>query len=398
MIVLGTVLALLALGFAGLLRAGGASLVRTPRADAIHDAAEHTPGAVSVARLLDDREAIVPGINIVHGFLLVAAAILASWTVTEAFSGVGVAVGLVGIAVAAVLFGDLLPRTVGRARPRVLAYRLAWILSAAIGLGARAADILRDADHEEEDGDHDEQDEDEVELISSVLEFTETIVREVMVPRPDMITVEARASLSGLLGVIDDHGFSRIPVVGDDIDDVVGLVIVKDLLSLLAAGDRPASVSQVMRPIDFVPETKRVSDLLREMQASKSHLAIVVDEYGGTSGVVTIEDLLEELVGEIVDEYDEDELLVEELHDGSWRVDGRMPIDDLAELMASELPDEDWDTVGGLVLGLAGRVPLEGERYEVGDVIATVTRVQGRRVAEVLMKRLQLESTSGDQG
>ena len=398
MIVAAAILAVMALVAAGLLRAGGASLVRTARADAIHDAAEHTPGAVTVARLLDDRDAIVPGINIVHGFLLVVAAILASWAITEALVGIGVVVGLVGIAIAAILFGDLIPRTIGRARPRNLAYRLAWILSVAIGWGARAADIMRDADEEVDESEHDEQDEDEVELISSVLEFTETIVREVMVPRPDMITVEAKASLPDLLSVIDEYGFSRIPVVGGDIDDVVGLVIVKDLLSLLAAGDRPASVSQVMRAIDFVPETKRVSDLLREMQASKSHLAIVVDEYGGTSGVVTIEDLLEELVGEIVDEYDEDELLVELLEDGSWRVDGRMPIDDLAEMMSSELPDEDWDTVGGLVLGLAGRVPLEGERYEVGDVIATVTRVQGRRVAEVLMERLELEATGGEQG
>ncbi len=396
MIIIASVLAALFLLAAGVLRAGGASLVRTPRADAIHDAAEHAPGAASVARLLDDRDVIVPGINIVHGLLLVVGAIHASWAVTEALEGVATAVALVGIGLAAVLLGDLVPRTIGRSRPKQLAYRLAWLLAPAVRIGSRAADIMSDDDEEEEPSEADVQDEEEVELISSVLEFTETIVREVMVPRPDMITIESTASFATMLKVIDEHGFSRIPVVGEDIDDVVGLIIVKDLLLVLASGKRPGSVTHVMRQIDFVPETKRVSDLLREMQASKSHMAIVVDEYGGTSGLVTIEDLLEELVGEIVDEYDEDELLVERLDDGSWRVDGRMPIDDLSELITSELPDEDWDTVGGLVLGLAGRVPLEGERYEVGDVTATVTRVQGRRVAEVIVQRMELETALED--
>jgi CBS domain containing-hemolysin-like protein len=198
-----------------------------------------------------------------------------------------------------------------------------------------------------------------------------------------MVVVEADASLPGLMRVIDEHGFSRIPVVGEGVDDVVGVLITKDLLPRLANGDRPTQVSDLMRPIDFVPETKRVSDLLREMQASKSHMAVVVDEYGGTAGLVTIEDLLEELVGEIVDEYDEDELLVEDLGDGSWRVDGRLPVSDLSEILGAELPDEDWDTVAGLVLGLAGRVPHERERFEVGLADLEVTRLQGRRVAEV---------------
>lgn len=219
-----------------------------------------------------------------------------------------------------------------------------------------------------------------------------------MVPRPDMVTVEAAAPLASLFAVFEEHGFSRIPAVGDGIDDVLGVVIVKDLLPPLASNTLPETVAEVMRPIDFVPETKRVFDLLREMQASKSHMAVVVDEYGGTAGLVTIEDLLEELVGEIVDEYDEDELLFEQRDDGSFIVDGRMPVSDLAEMIGSELPAEEWDTVGGLVLGLAGRVPVEGEVFEVEDVQVEVVRVQGRRVAATHVKRLELEPTSEDSG
>jgi CBS domain containing-hemolysin-like protein len=381
---------LLFLSLAGVLRAGGASLVRTARGDAIHDAAEHIAGAAAVARLLDDRDVIVPGVNIVHSALLVTAAIPTSWALTATFDGVWTVVSLVTLGVVLVLAGDLFPRTVGRSRPRVLAYRLAPILTVSVALGSRAADIMYDEDEEPED-DQSEQDVGEVELITSVLEFTDTIVREVMVPRPDMVTVEAAAPLASLLAVFEEHGFSRIPAVGEGIDDVVGVVIVKDLLPRLAGNTPPDTVAEVMRAIDFVPETKRVFELLREMQASKSHMAVVVDEYGGTAGLVTIEDLLEELVGEIVDEYDEDELLVERREDGTWLVDGRMAVSDLAEMIGSELPSDEWDTVGGLVLGLAGRVPIEGERYEVEDVVVEVTRVQGRRVAETVVRRLEFE-------
>jgi CBS domain containing-hemolysin-like protein len=376
---------------AGTLRAGTASLVRTPRADALHDAAEGFPGAAKVAELLEDREAIVPSVNIVHSILLVFASLAGAAGIAGLVSGAAVAVSFLLLGVMLVLVTDLVPRIVGRARPRVLAYRLAAILERAVHVGIRAVDILREEELEEdadERGDDHDDDADEIELISSVLEFSETLVREVMVPRPDMIVVDVGADLGELMRVVDEHGFSRIPVVGEGVDDVVGLLITKDLLPRLANGDRPATVGDLMRPIDFVPETKRVSDLLREMQASKAHMAVVVDEYGGTAGLVTIEDLLEELVGEIVDEYDEDELLVEAAGDGTWLVDGRLPVSDLSEIASVELPDEDWDTVGGLVLGLAGRVPFEGERFEVAGLVLTVVRVQGRRVAEVRVEHV----------
>ena len=380
--------AALAALLAALLRAGSASLVRTPRADALHDAAEGGAGAGRVARLLDDSELIVPSINIVHSVLVVLAAVPSTWAITVGSGGMTTASLLVTLVVGLSVFADLIPRMVGRARPRTLAYRLSRLLALAIALGSRAAEILWEDGEEQGEDEDDDQDEEEVGLIESVLEFADTIVREVMVPRTDMVTVATDAGLDVLLDLIEETGYSRIPVVGDGIDDVVGLIIAKDLLPRLANGDRPVTVSEVMRPVDHIPETKRVPDLLRDMQASRSHMAVVVDEFGGTAGLVTIEDLLEELVGEITDEYDDDELLIEELEDGSWKVDGRLSVHDLSEMIDIELPSEEWDTVAGLVLGLAGRVPRERETFEAEGVALTVRRVQGRRVQEVVVHRL----------
>jgi CBS domain containing-hemolysin-like protein len=235
-------------------------------------------------------------------------------------------------------------------------------------------------------------------MISSVLEFTDTVVREVMVPRTDMVTIAADASPDELLAAIVEHGFTRLPVIGEDIDDVVGVVIAKDLLPYLRRGSSPPRLREVMRPIDFVPETKKVAELLRQMQRSKTHLAVVVDEFGGTAGLVTIEDLLEELVGEIVDEYDEHDVLVSELGANAWRVDGRLPVTDLAEAVGVALPDDEWDTVGGLVLALAGRLPEEAETFTFGPLEFSASQVQGRRVAEVVVRRRWDVEVSAERG
>jgi magnesium and cobalt transporter len=186
-----------------------------------------------------------------------------------------------------------------------------------------------------------------------------------------------------------DHGFSRIPVVGSGPDDVVGVIYAKDLLKLWDEQAGTTSVTALMRPPYFVPETKLVPDLLRDMQLYKTHLAVVVDEFGGTAGLVTIEDILEELVGEIVDEYDVEESLVVAVEDG-WVVDGRLNVDDLNDLLDTEFPDSEWDTIAGLILELAGRVPLEGEEFAHGDLILSAERIQGRRVGRVRIRRARL--------
>jgi CBS domain containing-hemolysin-like protein len=214
-----------------------------------------------------------------------------------------------------------------------------------------------------------------------VLEFSETIVREVMTPRPDMITIPATGSIEELIGLSTNEGFSRLPVTSDG--DVVGMVIVKDLLRMLTDnGHRPATVAEVMRPVEFVPETKLAASLLAEMQESHTHQVVVVDEYGDVAGLVTIEDLLEELVGEIADETDSEEALIHSQGDGWW-VDARLSVDDLCKVTGVEAPDHEGDTVGGLVLGLAERVPEEGEVFEFEGLELTVLRMQGRRVSEV---------------
>ena len=232
-------------------------------------------------------------------------------------------------------------------------------------------------------------------LIHSIIDFGDTVVREVMVPRPDMVVVEAPAKVSDVIEIAIAAGFSRIPVFGQGIDDILGVVFGKDLMKAEREGHADMPVSEIMREAHFVPETKRVSELMREMQASKLHQAIVVDEYGGTAGLVTLEDLIEELVGEIEDEYDVEETPVERISDNEVRVIARMSIDEVNELLGTELPEGDWDTVGGLVFGLLGHVPTEGESVDWDGHHLTAERVQGRRIGRV---RISLPVPLADSG
>jgi CBS domain containing-hemolysin-like protein len=366
------------------IRAAGASMVRTPRADALHDAGDGDHRAQAIADLLDDRPRLQPALGMINAGLLVLVAIAATWLAARSFTGWSLAAALVALAFVLVFAGDLMPRTLGRRRPRVLAYRFAWLLRPAVALGDAAADLVSDLDVPEEDPEEEDQaDSEERELISQVLDFTDTIVREVMVPRPDMVTVPGNASTDVALDVVLASGKSRIPVVGEHTDDILGVLYARDLLQLMDDEAEPRPSSSLMHPAYFVPETKRVPELLREMQAKQVHLAVVVDEFGGTAGVVSIEDLLEELVGEIADEYDQEEPMVTRLDDGGYVIDARLGVDELADLLGIEVPGEDWDTVGGLVLGLAGRVPRQGESFPLSGFTFTAQRIQGRRVAQV---------------
>ncbi|MDP8938451.1 MAG: hemolysin family protein [Actinomycetota bacterium] len=228
----------------------------------------------------------------------------------------------------------------------------------------------------------------ERQLIHSIIEFGDTVVREVMVPRPDMVAVEARASVSDAMELVMSAGYSRIPVYEQGIDDIAGILYAKDLMKAVREGRADEQVRELKRPARFVPETKRVAELMPEMQKSKTHMAIVVDEHGGTAGIVTLEDLLEELVGEIVDEYDVEEAPVEPLPDGGVRVSARMPIDELNELVDAEFPEGDYDTVGGLVYFLLGHVPAEGETVDHNGHRLHAEKVQGRRIGRVRVSKL----------
>jgi CBS domain containing-hemolysin-like protein len=204
-----------------------------------------------------------------------------------------------------------------------------------------------------------------------------------------MVAVDANATVDEAIRIAIGAGKSRLPAFHDTTDDIVGLVFLKDLVTRSGRGEGNEPVRQMLRPATFVPESKRIAELLREMQTEKFHMAVVIDEHGGTAGLVTMEDLLEEIVGEITDEYDVDEPGIERLPNGALRVPGRTPIDEVNELLGTDLPQEEWDTVGGLVFNALGHVPIEGECARVSGLEFCAERMQGRRIVSVRISRLQ---------
>jgi CBS domain containing-hemolysin-like protein len=235
--------------------------------------------------------------------------------------------------------------------------------------------------------------------ITRVIEFGDTVTKEVMVPRPDMVTVERGTRVVDAMEIVLLNGYSRVPVYTSDIDDIAGVLYAKDLMRAERNDRSDEPVGEIVRPAHFVPESKRVAELLREMQRDKFHMAIVVDEYGSTAGLVTLEDLIEELVGEIVDEFDVEDPLIEPLHGGVLRVDGRLSIDDANDVLDGELPEGDWNSVGGLVVSMLGRLPVGGEVVLVPGYELRVERMQGRRISRVrIAVRTEDDSTAGITG
>lgn len=225
----------------------------------------------------------------------------------------------------------------------------------------------------------------ERQLIHSIIDFGDTVAREVMVPRPDMVTVSSEATIGEAADAASSAGVSRVPVYGTGIDDIVGVLYVKDMMKAERDGTAVQPVTTVMRQAQFVPETKRIAEVMREMQAGKQHLAIVVDEYGGTAGLITLEDVLEELVGEISDEFDVDRPRLELLDDGQLRVDASLSIDEVNEMTGFEFPEGDWDTMGGFLYHLLGHVPDEGEAAVFDGHRIVAQKINGRRIAVVII-------------
>lgn len=233
----------------------------------------------------------------------------------------------------------------------------------------------------------------ESKMIHSVFELGDTIVKEVMVPRTDTVYIPRNKTLRQLLSLALRSGFSRIPVVGEDLDDVLGVVYLKDVTKRIydfPDAERRETVETLMRPASFCPDSKPVSELLHDMQLSHSHLVMVVDEFGGTAGLATIEDILEEIVGEIVDEYDHDVPAIADLGDGRYRVSSRLPLDELGALFDVDLEDDDVETVGGLMAKQLNLVPIPGSRAVVGSIELIADRAIGRRhqIGTVLVRRL----------
>jgi CBS domain containing-hemolysin-like protein len=225
----------------------------------------------------------------------------------------------------------------------------------------------------------------EREMIHGVFELENTLVRELMVPRPDMFCLDVATAPGRILELLRDQLHSRVPVYEGSVDQIIGVLYTKDLLPYLRGLPGEFVLRSHLHPPYFVPESKRADALLREFQAKKLHLAIVVDEYGGTAGLVSLEDLLEELVGEIRDEFDEEERLIQSVGEREYRVSGRLPIHELGAVTGLQVPNDAYDTVGGWVLDLFGRVPNKGERKATSEAVVTVEKVERTRVLEVLV-------------
>ncbi len=275
--------------------------------------------------------------------------------------------------------------------PAALLTRLSAAVRAAVTRGPHAAQLTTDDVRSvvESTGEHLKLESEERDMVHSIFSFGETLVREVMVPRPDIFAVEETESFARLMEVAREAEHSRLPVYRGTLDRILGVVYVKDLLARRYGLDGGEGLEGLLREPLFVPESKKIVDLLREFQQRGTHLAIVVDEYGGTAGLVTIEDVLEEIVGEIQDEHDVEEPPCVEQPDGSLLVDARLGLDDFGEIVGVRLEGEGFETVGGLVYTLLGRVPEVGEEVTTGGLSLRVERLAGRRIQKLRVVRLQ---------
>jgi CBS domain containing-hemolysin-like protein len=233
-------------------------------------------------------------------------------------------------------------------------------------------------------------------MIFSIFRLGDTLAREIMVPRIDLLALDVTTPLSEAVDALLQSGYSRVPVYKESIDDIQGLLYAKDLLNVWRKGNQIESLGNLLRPAYFVPETKKVDELLAEMQAQRIHMAIVVDEYGGVAGLVTLEDIVEEIVGEILDEYDKaEEMLYQVISDSEYVFQGRVDLDDFNEIVDSELPREEADTLGGFIYSRIGRVPTGGESIQVDNLELTVEQVSGRRIRKVRVLRLPQSYENG---
>ena len=358
---------------------------------------------------------LLVGITVVN----IGASALAAAIAEQVFGSKGLGIAIAGMVFLLTVFGEVLPMTLAVEHPlrfsawvnRPVAWLSILLKPIRAGLGAFTAITLRLAGSEHQAGRPEISEEElrtlvdvgaregvversEREMIHRVFELEDTLVREVMVPRPDMFCLDVTTETQRLLPLLREQLHSRVPVFEDTIDQIVGVLYTKDLLPYLDGLPPDFDLRPHLHPPYFVPGSKRADALLREFQAKKLHLAIVVDEYGGTAGLVTLEDLLEELVGEIRDEYDEDERLIQRVAPRTFRVSGRLPIDELNAATGLAIPNESFDTVGGWVLDLFGRVPHKGEKKESDGVRVAVEKVERTRVLEVLVTLPEVASRS----
>jgi CBS domain containing-hemolysin-like protein len=392
---------------AGLLSAAEAALSGFSRARAEELDHERRPGARRVLKIVDDPPRYLNTALFLRLLAETGAIVLATLMIQDALGSrrwavVGVSV-LIMLVVSFVVIG-VGPRTLGRQHSEKIALGLAGVIIAltrvlgpiprvliAVGNAitpgkgfsegpfASEAELRELVDLAEASS---LIESDERAMIHSVFELGDTIVREVMVPRTDVVYIERHKTLRQAMSLFLRSGFSRVPVIGEDLDDIVGFVYLKDISRRVfdrRDAESTEHVDSVMRSVLWVPDSKPADDLLREMQQSRKHVAVVVDEYGGTAGLVTIEDIVEEIVGEITDEFDPEQVQVETLPDGRVRVSSRYPVDDLDEIVGVEIEDDEVDSVGGLMAKHLGRVPIPGSTVEVDGLVFRAEEAKGRR-------------------
>ncbi len=414
MIVIFVGAAVLLVAFGGFLAAADAALGVLSRAD-LQDLALQSRAKVPLLAIAADVGAHVNAIN----FMRVVAETTAAVLVTLSFASLALDWWWTLLASAAimtlasfVLVGSS-PRSVGRVNARPIMRWGAWairavrvslgpIASALVAVGNRVTpgrpktasfsseeQLLSMVDEATE---LEVLEEDDRELIHSIFEFNDTVVREVMIPRTDMVTIDGTDSVGAAMGLFLSRGVSRMPVIGGDVDEVLGVLYLRDVARLSheqPSGYESLTAAGLARPTLFVPESKKVDSLLGQMQLESNHLAMVVDEYGGIAGLVTMEDLIEELVGDISDEYDHEVVEVEELDGGRYRVSARLPVDELGDLFGIDLDDDDVDSVGGLLGKILGRIPHPGASVGYSGLILTAERTEGRRkrLSTVIVER-----------
>jgi magnesium and cobalt exporter, CNNM family len=396
-----------------------AALVYIDRARLRHMLEEGTPRAHALLRLLDEPSSSLSTILFVHTLALGAAAASGFWLCLDVWytAAPWLALVLAVIGIGVLLLVQFLGRVFAVSRPENVALtfvRPVEILNRVlfpllVPLNALERSLrgvmgvthgLTPADAEERlrhlvEGNADLE-EDEREMIASVIELGEQPVREVMVPRIDIVAAPAISTVRDVLDRIIDSGHSRIPIFDETVDNIVSVAYAKDLLRHLRDGSQDAPVRPLGREPSFVPETKKVDELLHEMQQKRVHLAIVVDEYGGTAGLISIEDLIEEIVGEIQDEYDVEEAMIEEVSESEAVFDARVSIRDVNDTLDLDIDDEDFDTLGGLLYHELGKVPDAGDEVRVDGAVVTVLTTTGRRVRKVRVTKVTTQSGPAD--
>ena len=403
------VIILLLILLAAFLAASETAITRMTRIRAYHLSEEGKRGARALVRIAEDPAPYLNVILLLTLLVQLGGTTLAGVVAVRHLHRIGEVVATLAMTILLFVFAEVTPKTFSVMNTDRAGLRLApFIAGATLAVGPVARALIRIANvvmpgkglpqgpfvteqeikaMAEVASEEESIEEGEAELIHSIFEFGDTLTREVMVPRPDIVAAPIGSGIRQVLDLMLKHGYSRIPVYRDTLDEIDGVVYAKDALRHLHAGKANVPIPQIMREAYFVPETKRVAELLREMQQRRVHIAIVSDEYGSVAGLVTIEDLLEELVGEIADEYDVEESQVEMVDDQTYRVDGKLPIDEVNDLLEVDLPHDEWDTVGGLIYGLLGAVPTQGATVSFDHLTFTAEKVQGRRIAKVLIRR-----------